>query len=544
MKKKIVVLLAAALLTGCAGGAKTGGTAKLSDEEKETGVIIEDEAAMQAKLKEVKADVESYSYPPVIPEYETKFQEVYSRFALDLVNRTITEDANYISSPLSVYSALAMLSNAAAGDTAEQMNEVLGMTPEELNLALYRLFLKTDHSAPEDRPDMAEYYRQTVFWGNALWLNSGAGFEVNENYRKVLQGYYNSDIIGEDFADKPAVVQHVNDWIAEHTNHMLENVYSEDSLQDGTLFLLINSLAFEDRWFSEFQPSDNTDETFHNQDGSEVTTAMMHCTEMGWWHDDHAQGIFKQLKQGGEVVLILPEEGMSVYDYLAQMNPDTFRNLPGEVVYADNYTDTTYDEHYTDLTIPKFKYDADLDLGETLKEMGLTRIFDSDANLSKMLASDYDQLFISDKVIHKATVDLNEEGISAAVATIVGGLGSAGELRPIPVYHELTLDRPFIYAIVDAGVPLFIGVVSEMDGTILSGNGSANDAIGTVTVKVEGLRIRSEPGTWSEPAGTVAAGETRTVYETAEGQGYTWYRIGSRQWIADKGGDWLEYHAE
>ena len=543
MKKKIVVLLAAALLTGCAGGAKTGGTAKLSDEEKETGVIIEDEAAMQAKLNEVKADVESYSYPPVIPEYETKFQEVYSRFALDLVNRTIKEDANYISSPLSVYSALAMLSNAAAGDTAEQMNEVLGMTPDELNQALYRLFLKTDHSAPEDRPDMAEYYRQTVFWGNALWLNSGAGFEVNENYRKLLQGYYNSDIIGEDFADKPAVVQHVNDWIAEHTNHMLENVYSEDSLQDGTLFLLINSLAFEDRWFSEFQPSDNTDETFHNQDGSEVTTAMMHCTEMGWWHDDHAQGIFKQLKQGGEVVMILPEEGMSVYDYLAQMNPDTFRNLRSEVVYADNYTDTTYDEHFTDLTIPKFKYDAELDLGETLKEMGLTRIFDSDANLSRMLASDYDQLFISDKVIHKATVDLNEEGISAAAATIVGGLGSAGELRPIPVYHELKLDRPFLYAIVDAGVPLFIGVVSEMDGSILSGNGSVNDTIGTVTVKVDGLRIRSEPGTWAEQAGTVSAGETRSVYETAEGEGYTWYRIGTRQWIADNG-SWLDYRPE
>ena len=301
MKKKIVVLLAAALLTGCAGGAPAGSTAKLSDEEKETGAIIEDEASISATLAEVEE--QRYQFGENAPEYEQKFYDAYSRFALDMVNRTISPDDNYISSPLSVYCALAMLSNAAAGDTAEQMNEVLGLTPEELNKALYLLFVRTDHSVPEGQEQMADMYSQTTYFGNALWLNDGAGFEVNENYRNILQSYYGSDVIKEDFADKAAVVQHVNDWIAERTNHMLENVYSEDSLQDGTLFLLINSLAFEDRWFDEFQPSDNTDETFHNRDGSEVTTAMMHCTEMGWWHDEHAQGIFKPLRQGAEVVL-------------------------------------------------------------------------------------------------------------------------------------------------------------------------------------------------------------------------------------------------
>ncbi|MBR2595179.1 MAG: hypothetical protein IKE06_02515 [Solobacterium sp.] len=543
MKKKGMILaLVMTLLTGCSSGAAESAAPALADAEKETGAVIQDEAAVAATLAEVKE--QRYQYGDNTPEYDRKFKEAYSRFALDMVNRTISPDDNYISSPLSVYCALAMLSNAAAGDTAEQMNEVLGLTPEELNKALYLLFVRTDHSVPEGQEQLADMYSQTTYFGNALWLNDGAGFEVNENYRNILQSYYGSDVIKEDFADKAAVVQHVNDWIAERTNHMLENVYSEDSLQDGTLFLLINSLAFEDRWFDEFEPSDNTDETFLNQDGSEVTTAMMHCTEMGWWHDEHAQGIFKPLRQGAEVVLILPEEGMSVYDYLAEMNPDTFRNLRGETVYTDNYTDTTYDEHYTDLTIPKFKYDADLDLGETLKEMGLTRIFESDANLSRMLAADYEQLFVSDKVIHKATVDLNEEGISAAAATIIGGLGSASDLRPIPVYHDLILDRPFIYAIVEAGVPLFIGVVSEMDGTILSGNASAGTPIGTVNVKVDGLRIRSNPGTWGEQTGTVSAGETRSVYETAEGEGYTWYRIGSHQWIADQDGAWLDYKPE
>ena len=545
MKKKMIIAgLVLALLSGCAGSAAPAETSSpvLADSEKETGAVIEDDAAIVANLAEVRE--QRYQYGENEPEYARKFADEYSRFALDMVNRTVSPEANYISSPLSVYCALAMLSNAAAGDTAEQMNEVLGMTPEELNKALYMMFLRTDHSPPEDHPEWADMYQPTVFFGNALWLNSGAGFEVNENYRHILQSYYNSDIVSEDFADKGAVVQHVNDWIADKTKHMLENVYSEESLADGTLFLLINSLAFEDRWFEEFNPNHNTDETFRNQDGSEVTTAMMHSTETGWWHDDHAQGISKQLRQGGEVVLILPEEGMSVYDYLAQMDPDTFRSLHSETVYADNITDTTYDEHYTYLTIPKFRYDLELDLGETLRAMGLTRIFESDANLSKMLASDYEKLFVSDKVIHKATVDLNEEGISAAAVTIIGGLGAAGGLKPIPVYHDLVLDRPFIYAIVEGGVPLFIGVVSAMDGTILSGNKSVNEKIGTVDVKVDGLRVRTGPATYYDQAGNVLAGDTLTVYETAEGEGYTWYRIGIRQWIADKDGGWLDYHPD
>ncbi|MBQ1319595.1 MAG: SH3 domain-containing protein, partial [Solobacterium sp.] len=139
---------------------------------------------------------------------------------------------------------------------------------------------------------------------------------------------------------------------------------------------------------------------------------------------------------------------------------------------------------------------------------------------------------------------LNEEGISAAAVTIIGGLGAAGGLKPIPVYHDLVLDRPFIYAIVEGGVPLFIGVVSAMDGTILSGNKSVNEKLGTVDVKVDGLRVRTGPATYYDQAGNVLAGDTLTVYETTEGEGYTWYRIGVRQWIADKDGGWLDYHPD
>ena len=82
------------------------------------------------------------------------------------------------------------------------------------------------------------------------------------------------------------------------------------------------------------------------------------------------------------------------------------------------------------------------------------------------------------------------------------------------------------------------------EGFVGAGNKSVNEKIGTVDVKVDGLRVRTGPATYYDQAGNVLAGDTLTVYETAEGEGYTWYRIGVRQWIADKDGGWLEYHPD
>ncbi|MBR4445245.1 MAG: zinc-ribbon domain-containing protein [Solobacterium sp.] len=65
------------------------------------------------------------------------------------------------------------------------------------------------------------------------------------------------------------------------------------------------------------------------------------------------------------------------------------------------------------------------------------------------------------------------------------------------------------------------------------------NAVGTIRVKVTKLRIRSGPATSSELIADAREGATYTYYATEEGEGYTWYRIGKDQWVADQG-EWLE----
>lgn len=77
----------------------------------------------------------------------------------------------------------------------------------------------------------------------------------------------------------------------------------------------------------------------------------------------------------------------------------------------------------------------------------------------------------------------------------------------------------------------------EEDDTI---SNSSSEVIGSVYIKVSGLNIRSSASTSSDKKGKVQKGDTKDVYETKTAEGYTWYRIGTNQWIADDG-TWVTY---
>lgn len=77
-------------------------------------------------------------------------------------------------------------------------------------------------------------------------------------------------------------------------------------------------------------------------------------------------------------------------------------------------------------------------------------------------------------------------------------------------------------------------------GAIEKTDSEENDIIGKATVKVSKLRIRDKASTSGNKVGYVKKGKTYDVYETKTSGGYTWYRIGDDQWIADDG-TWITY---
>ena len=65
--------------------------------------------------------------------------------------------------------------------------------------------------------------------------------------------------------------------------------------------------------------------------------------------------------------------------------------------------------------------------------------------------------------------------------------------------------------------------------------------IGSITIMVNALRVRSSPSTSGTERVKTTKGEVFRVYEISGSEEYTWYRIGENAWIADRDGDYVSF---
>ena len=115
--------------------------------------------------------------------------------------------------------------------------------------------------------------------------------------------------------------------------------------------------------------------------------------------------------------------------------------------------------------IPFFKFEYELQLLEDLKKLGIEDVFDSTkADLSNMTTANA----VIDKAVHKANIEFSNDGIKAAAATAMGGLGSTtggfDYAFKIPVEEiDVTFDKPYLYLVRDkaTGEVWFTGTVYE-----------------------------------------------------------------------------------
>ena len=117
---------------------------------------------------------------------------------------------------------------------------------------------------------------------------------------------------------------------------------------------------------------------------------------------------------------------------------------------------------HVNVSLPRFKLEQRLTPASLLKSLGMTDAFDErTADFSGMAS---ESLFIG-AVIHKAFVDVNEEGTEAAAATaIVMATPGSGRI-PVPP-KVFRADHPFLFLIRDVkhGTILFLGRVTNPKG--------------------------------------------------------------------------------
>lgn len=348
---------------------------------------------------------------------------------------------NLMISPYSALTALSMAINGANGDTRKEMLDVLcqnskcAMTAEELNRNMKAVI-----------SGLPSHKDARLLQANSIWFReSESVFQVNPDFLQCNADYYQADAFKAPFDDQTTA--DINKWVSDHTDNMIPSILKQ--IPDNVVMYLINALTFDAAWASPYTEDQILENEFTNEDGSISRVSMMHSQENQYLQTAHGTGFLKPYKEGYSFAALLPEEGMSLDDFIADMtSEDLYETLTSPV------------SEPVQVSLPGFTSEYDTDLSETLISMGMKLPFNEDhADFGSLGTCRDGNLFIS-RILHKTYISVDGNGTRAGAATAV-------EMRLeccISMNHEVELNRPFIYMIIDQATctPIFMGTVTKL----------------------------------------------------------------------------------
>ena len=221
-----------------------------------------------------------------------------------------------------------------------------------------------------------------------------------------------------------------------------------DEIPGAAVMYLINALSFDAEWQEIYREDQVYEGDFTDIDGTTEQVSMMRSTEPVYLNDGKAQGFVKPYASGYSFIAMLPNEGISLGDYISSMNS-------GKIV-----TQIKAEEPQPVLAIlPKFSAKYATELSDVLRNNGMPDAFDQmKADFSGMADVTPGYLYIS-RVIHKTAIDVDERGTKAGAVTAVEMSKNAALMMNV-----VSLDRPFVYMIIDneSSLPIFIGQVTHI----------------------------------------------------------------------------------
>ena len=379
---------------------------------------------------------------PVYNNFNNGENVAVSDFAAKLLQQSFKDDKSTVISPISVLYALAMTANGADGETLSQMENVFGMDIDTVNNYLH----STVSALPSD-----EGY--TVDLANSVWIKDDEGkFVVEEDFLKAVKSYYDAGVFKETFDDH--TLKAINNWVVQKTNGQIQDIL--DKIDPDAVMYLVNAINFEADWDSIYEKHQVSDGEFTKTDGTTQTVEFMFSDEHGYLEDENTTGFVKYYKDYKYAfVALLPDENISVDEYIASLNGDKLAQLlaskSGKMVLT---------------SMPKFETTFDTEMSESLKALGMTDAFDYRvADFSRMGAAQQEgENLCVNRVIHKAFIRVAEKGTQAGAATVVE-MVTEGAMAVTEKPKEVYLDRPFVYMIIDCSnnLPLFMGAVTEIE---------------------------------------------------------------------------------
>lgn len=377
------------------------------------------------------ADVKKEDYKEIVTPNNTLGFEMLSEVEPD-------DDGNVFISPTSLFMALSMVYNGAEGQTKDEIANALQVDKMETDM-----LNRANASLIEHLKKDAKSIQLSI--ANSIWLNENYHFQ--HDFAKSNQDYFDAQIEEIDIT-KEASVDKINDWVSKATNEKIDKML-EAPLDPDLVAYLLNAIYFKGDWLYEFDEKETMPEDFYLQDGRTKEVSMMTLAEdLRYLENDLFQAV--ELPYDGETMrmnIVLPKENINTEEFHQKFT-------------LNNWNDwlESFEIKEGTVKLPKFKMSYEIDLKDTLMQLGMNRAFAPGAEFNRLIEEE-DPVWIS-KVKQKTFIAVDEKGTEAAAAT---GVEMVTESAVLDESFFFEANRPFILIITDeeTGAILFMGEIGN-----------------------------------------------------------------------------------
>lgn len=346
-------------------------------------------------------------------------------------SKTLQNGENFIMSPITVWSVLAVIAEGASGNTKNEINNALRL--------------------PARKEITRIGFRNITQW---LQVNTGTVklSKVNaifvdkdrlplQEFQETSKDYYQTEMVSLDFKNSVNAANLLNNAISNITNGKITNMV-DPSYFEGTQMVLTSALYFKGQWSVPFNASSTGRMPFYDSNGKQIGEVNMMSNRYTYPFANirALQARVIELPYGKEnrlsMLIMLPNPGVSLEDMFLN-----FKNINLDAIFEElRVSKEQYSDDEVDCLIPRFKIQSDLELTDVLRSrLGIVDLFDSArARLPHMART---PMFVS-KVVHKAEIEVTEDGTEAAGVTVAEFSNRIGVV-------QFLANRPFTYVIVE-----------------------------------------------------------------------------------------------
>lgn len=350
---------------------------------------------------------------------------------------------NVISSPVSLILALGMLAEGASDNALTEIESAIGVSGDkrsETMAAVIRSLREFDGDVSSFNPEKELGEEPFVHVANQLVVDDD--FTPEGDFLINLKRFHDSGIALLDLSDESSI-EPLSVWVRHHTAGLIRKT---SIVPNNKLRLVMqNAVLFASRWSQPFDEQFTKDHPFYTLDGQTIDVPMMDGEiKVNLGEKDGWRLASIPYRQRFVATVVLPPEGVDPADMTDEL-------LAGLIADA-----ATGRSQKTIVMLPRLDLESKLDLVESLEALGVTKIFDPEADpLHRTCA---DEVLIVDQMSQQARLKVREDGTIAAAVTEVG---EAGEVRAPEEPELFIVDRPYLFLVHDneSGLPLFYSAI-------------------------------------------------------------------------------------